>query len=321
MSLPEGLREIGTQAFYECQSLTEISIPDTVESIGKDAFYCTSDAVCAIVDGRCVMHKGGLHCIQISEKTMKALGESYVRTELIGRTMMLSYLMGEFIPKNQTLEKLLASAINLKKNKEVCVDQIIESDDASAMDKLLGILKKITLDDIDAIVAQCNEKRKTQVLAVVLQFKKATFSAEQVERAEDDRICRDLGLREKTLAEWRKEFTIKLADGTAVVSKYKGSDEIVYIPANVGGHPVVALGEKAFTHCETVKTVYISDGIQELRWKAFWGCPNVKDIFVPESVDTIEDQAIQGKKRQIHGVAGSCAEQYAKENNIPFVAE
>lgn len=39
VELPEGLTEIGEQAFYYCESLESINIPSTVASIGEEAFY------------------------------------------------------------------------------------------------------------------------------------------------------------------------------------------------------------------------------------------------------------------------------------------
>ncbi|MGN1304640.1 MAG: leucine-rich repeat protein [Oscillospiraceae bacterium] len=36
--MPEGLTSIGNCAFYDCDSLEEITIPETVKSIGSSAF-------------------------------------------------------------------------------------------------------------------------------------------------------------------------------------------------------------------------------------------------------------------------------------------
>ena len=38
INLPEGLKEIGDEAFYDCNSLESIYIPESVEKIGKRAF-------------------------------------------------------------------------------------------------------------------------------------------------------------------------------------------------------------------------------------------------------------------------------------------
>ena len=41
--IPEGITEIGWQAFIGCNRLDSISLPSTLESIGNSAFYCFSD--------------------------------------------------------------------------------------------------------------------------------------------------------------------------------------------------------------------------------------------------------------------------------------
>ena len=41
--IPFGTRIIGASAFYQCDNLTDITIPDTVTAIGRRAFYqCSS---------------------------------------------------------------------------------------------------------------------------------------------------------------------------------------------------------------------------------------------------------------------------------------
>ncbi len=39
IKIPQNVRELGDDAFYQCQKLTSIQIPDNVTSIGKNAFY------------------------------------------------------------------------------------------------------------------------------------------------------------------------------------------------------------------------------------------------------------------------------------------
>ncbi len=43
MTIPDGVTEIGGDAFRGCKSLTSVTIPDSVTEIGDGAFYdCTS---------------------------------------------------------------------------------------------------------------------------------------------------------------------------------------------------------------------------------------------------------------------------------------
>ena len=92
------------------------------------------------------------------------------------------------------------------------------------------------------------------------------------------------------------------------------------VPAKVGKHDVYGLDYKAFAKCETIKEVYISNGVKSIGANAFQSCPKLKELHLPGSVEWIGEKAIS-KRVKILAPAGSYAEQYAKENNNPFVAE
>ena len=62
---------------------------------------------------------------------------------------------------------------------------------------------------------------------------------------------------------------------------------------------IMSIDHWAFAYCENLKDVTISNSKTSIMGTAFSDCPNLT----------------------IHAPAGSYAEQYAKEHNIPFVAE
>ncbi len=70
--------------------------------------------------------------------------------------------------------------------------------------------------------------------------------------------------------------------------------EKVILPASVA-----EIGQNAFSSCQKLNEIRISANVTAIGEGAFWNCPNLT-IYAP---------------------AGSYAETYAKENNIPFVAE
>lgn len=65
------------------------------------------------------------------------------------------------------------------------------------------------------------------------------------------------------------------------------------------GPETVMLGKEAFTECSGLEVIHIPAGVMSIGADCFGDCP----------------------KLTIHAPAGSCAEQYAKDNNIPFEAE
>ena len=105
------------------------------------------------------------------------------------------------------------------------------------------------------------------------------------------------------------------------------------------------IARSTFYHCEKLDSVTIPESVTKIDALAFEGCTSLTAIVIPDSVKTIGDSAFYGCEKlqtislsnkvkiiannafcrcenlTIHAPAGSYAEQYAKENNIPFVAE
>ena len=143
------------------------------------------------------------------------------------------------------------------------------------------------------------------------------FSHGKGQIIDNARKAKELGLKERTLADWRKIFSVNTNFPAAEITKYTGSDEIVEVPGSIEKYSCISIGVKAFYRCETVKAVYLGEGVKTLCYRAFYGCNNLKEIHIPGSVDTICDEAI-GKKVKIFAPVGSAAEKYAKEKGNKF---
>ena len=82
------------------------------------------------------------------------------------------------------------------------------------------------------------------------------------------------------------------------------------------------IGHYAFGDCKNLKKVVVFNGLEEIGSVAFMGCKALTELHLPDSVKHIgENTFLKCPKLTIHAPSGSYAEQYAKENNIPFEAE
>ena len=78
----------------------------------------------------------------------------------------------------------------------------------------------------------------------------------------------------------------------------------------------------AFTNCRALTEMHLPDKVESISNFAFRGCTKLVKIRISSSAENISSNAMKDcKKLTIHAPADSYAEQYAKENNIPFVAE
>lgn len=90
----------------------------------------------------------------------------------------------------------------------------------------------------------------------------------------------------------------------------------VEIPGNVED-----LVRWTFEGCTALKEVRLNEGTRFIGEGVFESCTALRDIYIPDSVETIFYDAFWGcDKLTIHASEKSYAAEYAKENNISFVA-
>lgn len=82
-----------------------------------------------------------------------------------------------------------------------------------------------------------------------------------------------------------------LADGTAALKKYEGSDANVKIPATIAGYTISSIGDYAFCFYQDLKNVEIPETVTSIGAEAFSGCYKLKTIDMPDGVTSIGDSA------------------------------
>lgn len=82
---------------------------------------------------------------------------------------------------------------------------------------------------------------------------------------------------------------------------------------------VIYIGSQAISYCDALTSITIPDSVVIIGNYEFSWCENLTSITIPDSVTSIGEGAFNNcPNLTIHAPAGSAAETYARDNNIPF---
>ena len=112
-------------------------------------------------------------------------------------------------------------------------------------------------------------------------------------------------------------FHYKLQDGKAVITGFSGASTLVSIPATLDGHPVTAIGERAFEG-QNVAAVVLPESLESIGWFAFYNCASLMDVTIPATVTSIGYAVFDGCPNvTLICPKDSYAAQYAASYGIP----
>ena len=337
--IPEGVTEIGAEAFAGQKKIVEITVPGAVTKIGYNTFKGCSTLIKVEIQNPeaeaydCFSGCKLLSYISASEKTM----EGVLR---FCSTKMKSSLCYGYLRSNDSNRVYEDNAKRLKKH---MIAQAVEEDCAAAIAKLFACYKKpIAINEIDEYLVAAAEK--TNITAFLLEYKQRHYSAQQIDKNAEVNAEKELGVRPRSLAEWRKVFAISVRGKEITLERYKLNESTVEIPTTIEGKTVTEM-QGTFEQQEYVKTIALPSQLQILGWNVCEGT-SISEITIPETVEEIgmfafadcsqlqkvvfcgageieidETAFERSEKIVIYAPAGSYAETYAKENNIPFVEE
>ena len=87
------------------------------------------------------------------------------------------------------------------------------------------------------------------------------------------------------------------------------------------GNSVTSIGDSAFSGCTSLTSVTIPDSVTSIGGSAFAYCTSLTSVTIPDSVMGIRWDAFYNcPALAIRGYLDSYAQQYAEENDIPFIA-
>ena len=369
LTLPESLTEIGAYAFKTCTTLTEVTIPNGVTALSENCFeYCPALEKVTIgenvssIGAYCFRNCSKMISVNIPE-AIESIGEdAFFNCNKLSAANIGSieawlnidfsnnesnplfkgaalYLDGNVISKVE----IPAGVTRVKKYVFIGYNQlegVVFPDSITAIEDYAfyqcGKLKSLQLpDSVTAIGTSafqgCSSLEKIEIPAGVTVLESYAFYG-----------CKKLNgitipdgvatVCEKALddTKWYNSQPDGVVYAGKVVYRYKGE-----VPESVElMEGTVNITDKAFSGCNTLKSITLPDSLNGIGREAFYGCTALESVEIPASVTQIGEYAlgyyrnpvdnayyrnVRADDFVIYGTLDTSAERYAAANALTFI--
>lgn len=329
--VPNGTLMIGNGAFFGCEQLTSIALPETIVSIGENVFYgCTNllsltipNSVTNISSGAFSMC-GSLTSITIPGR-VKTIGTGVFdgclnlnSITVAADNPVFEVMDGVLFDKQQRLlhtypQALLGTAYQVPGG----TLQI----GSLAFSSCKNLTSVIIPDSVTAIgesaFLNCAKIESVVLPKGLTRLEASVFAAcENLKEIQVPDGVTSIGPQAFSNCTWLKQANIPY--GATEVGPYAfaycGNLREMTIPATV-----VSIGDGAFMACDFMASVLIQPGVQTIGAYAFSECSYMTSASIPQTVLSIGDSAFSGCGKLVASVVeNSFAHNYFFQNKLEF---
>lgn len=264
------LIEIGSSAFYGCNKLSSVSLPESLQTIGSSAFKL---------------------CSGLSEVEFKGNNVSKLNNECFSTTGLTSFTFPEYT-KNNTVSSYATLGTNI-------LDKCIRLETISlsgSVNKINGVLGKCpSLTDI-----KISSTNKNFVIdddtKIVYNIDKTTLKFAVGNYVTDFRVPDTvLEIEDGAFANNKSLTTLYIPNSVQKIGKGVFTSCTNLISVEFESDSAIAMGEETFSGCTNLLNVTLPDKLIVIPKKTFFNCSSLASISCP-NVTEIGDYGFDGCK-------------------------
>ena len=173
------------------------------------------------------------------------------------------------------------------KNYKDSINNLIALERIDLISVLLGLCKKINLDDLDKLIEETNKIGNAEASAILLEYKKQQYSIADIDKIETEKFEKAIGAKKLTLDDYKRMFKCKNENGGVIIEKYVGEDTYVEVPDVIGKTPVVKILSRAF-NASPIISVTLPESVKEIENYAFYQCNALTQVVLNSNSSTLD---------------------------------